>query len=145
MRMPNIRWLLALITRIHRFVYLKTGGRLGGKLLWMRMLLLVNIGRKSGREYQTPLLHIEDAGRWLVVASNGGDPRDPAWWLNLQARPEAAIQLGRERIAVQWRKATDAEDADLWSKLTKSYAFFPQYRENASREIPIVILERVES
>jgi deazaflavin-dependent oxidoreductase (nitroreductase family) len=140
--MPNVRWLLALITRIHRFVYLKTGGRLGAKLLWMRMLLLVHVGRKSGREFQTPLLHIEDAGRWIVVPSNGGDPRDPAWWMNLQARPEAAIQLGRERIAVRWRKAAEAEDAELWSKLTQVYAFFPQYREKAGREIPIVILER---
>jgi deazaflavin-dependent oxidoreductase (nitroreductase family) len=143
--MPNIRWLLALITRIHRFVYTKTGGRLGAKLLWMQMLLLVTTGRKSGREYQTPLLCIEDAGRFIVVASNGGDPRDPAWWLNLQARPEAMIQSGRERIAVKWRKAEGSEDADLWAKLTKAYAFFPQYREKAGREVPVVILERTTS
>lgn len=140
--MPNIRWLLALITRTHRFVYLGTGGRVGGKLLWMRMLLLEHVGRRSGRAYRTPLLYIEDAGRWIVAPSNAGDPRDPAWWLNLQARPEATIQLGRERIAVRWRKAHDAEDADLWSKLTQSYAFYPQYREKAGREIPIVVLER---
>jgi deazaflavin-dependent oxidoreductase (nitroreductase family) len=143
--MPNIRWLLALITRFHRFVYTKTGGRLGAKLLWMQMLLLVTTGRKSGREYQTPLLCIEDAGRFIVVASNGGDPRDPAWWLNLQARPEAMIQSGRERIAVKWRKAEGSEDADLWAKLTKAYAFFPQYREKAGREVPVVILERTTS
>jgi len=143
--MPNIRWLLALITRIHRFVYTKSGGRLGAKLLWMQMLLLVTVGRKSGREYRTPLLCIEDAGRLIVVASNGGDPRDPSWWLNLQARPDASVQNGRERFAVTWRKADEAEDADLWAKLTKAYAFFPQYREKASREIPIVILERTTS
>jgi deazaflavin-dependent oxidoreductase (nitroreductase family) len=141
--MPNIRWLLAFITRTHRFVYLKTGGRLGGRVLWIRMLMLVNIGRKSGREYHTPLLYIEDAGRFVVVASNAGDPRDPAWWLNLQARPEALIQRGRERIAVRWRRADEAEDAELWSKLTQAYAFFPQYREKAGRDIPVVILEPI--
>jgi deazaflavin-dependent oxidoreductase (nitroreductase family) len=107
------------------------------------MLMLVNIGRKSGREYHTPLLYIEDAGRFVVVASNAGDPRDPAWWLNLQARPEAVIQRGRERITVRWRRADEAEDAELWSKLTQAYAFFPQYREKACRDIPVVILEPI--
>jgi deazaflavin-dependent oxidoreductase (nitroreductase family) len=141
--MPNIRWLLALITRAHRFIYLKTGGGLGGRILWMRMLLLVNTGRKTGCEYQTPLLYIEDAGRFIVVASNAGDPRDPAWWLNLQARPEAVVQISRERVPVRWHKASEAEAADLWPKLEKSYAFYPQYREKAGREIPIVVFERL--
>jgi deazaflavin-dependent oxidoreductase (nitroreductase family) len=140
--MPNIRWLLALITRTHRFVYMKTGGRLGGKLLWMRMLLLFTIGRKTSREYKTPLLYIEDAGRWIVVASNAGDPRDPAWWLNLQARPEAVIQVDHQEITVRWRQATAEDSSDLWPKLSQSYAYYPQYREKAGREIPIVILER---
>jgi deazaflavin-dependent oxidoreductase (nitroreductase family) len=140
--LPNIRWLLALITRVHRFVYLKSGGRIGANLLWMKMLLLVTVGRKSGRVRKTPLLYIEDAGRFIVVASNAGDSRDPAWWLNLQAKPTAQAQIGRERIEVRWRRASAAESEALWPKLTESYAFYPRYREKAGREIPIVILER---
>ena len=110
--MPNIRWLLALITRIHRFVYVKSSGRAGGKLLWMRMLLLFTVGRKTSREYKTPLLYIEDGDRWVVVASNAGDPRDPASWLNLQARPEAVIQVDHQEITVRWSQA-HAEEARL--------------------------------
>jgi deazaflavin-dependent oxidoreductase (nitroreductase family) len=141
--MPNIRWLLALITRAHRFVYLKSGGRIGARMLWMRMLLLVTTGRKSGREFKTPLLCIEDGDRFIVVASNAGDRREPSWWLNLQARPEATIHFARERIRVRWRRADTAEAEALWPKLTESYAHFPQYQKKAGREIPIVILERV--
>jgi deazaflavin-dependent oxidoreductase (nitroreductase family) len=140
--MPNIRWLLALITRVHRFIYTKSRGRIGGKILWMRMLLLFTVGRKTSREYRTPLLYIEDAGRYIVVASNAGDARDPSWWLNMQARPEAVIQVDHQQVAVRWRQADEAEAAELWPKLTDSYAFFPQYREKAGRDIPIVILER---
>ena len=108
------------------------------------MLLLVNIGLKTSREYHTPLLYIEDAGRYIAVASNAGDPRNPGWWLNLQARSEAIVRIGREYVPVRWHRASEDEEADLWPKLEKSYAFYPQYREKAGRPIPIVIFERLE-
>jgi deazaflavin-dependent oxidoreductase (nitroreductase family) len=143
--LPNIRWLLALITRVHRFIYVRSGGRIGSTLLSMKMLLLITVGRKSGQLRRTPLLYIVDAGRCIVVASNAGDPRDPAWWLNLQAKPSAQAQIGRERVEVTWRKADAAESDELWPKLTESYPFYPRYRERAGREIPIVILEPAET
>ena len=142
-RLPNIRWLLALITRVHRGVYRLFGGRLGGNLGGIRVLLLTTVGRKSGRERVTPLLYVDDEKGWVVVASNAGDDRSPAWWLNLQARPEASAQVGRERHAVRARRATPEEEARLWPKLTASYAPYTSYREGTRREIPVVILERV--
>jgi deazaflavin-dependent oxidoreductase (nitroreductase family) len=138
---PNIRWLLSLITTVHRFVYLASGGRLGHRMLWMRTLLLTHRGRKTGRTRVTPLLYIEDQGRWVVVASNAGDDRDPAWWRNLRAHPEAEVQLGRERLAVRARQASPAEAERLWPLLTASYRYYPEYRARASREIPVVLLE----
>ena len=139
--MPNIRWLLALITRCHRWLFLKTDGRLGDRVFGFRFLLLEHVGRKSGAARKTPLLYVEDAGRFVVAASNAGDPRDPAWWLNLKSRPEARIRVGRSRVAVKARAAEPTEQAELWAKLGESYSHFERYRERAGREIPVVLLE----
>lgn len=141
--MPNVRWLLALITRVHRALYRATGGRVGAKLLGIRVLLLTTIGRRSGKERVTPLLYVPDEKGFVVIASNAGDERDPAWWLNLRARPDATVQAGRERCAVRAREALPDEDALLWPKLVSAYRFYPRYRARAKRRIPIVILERV--
>jgi deazaflavin-dependent oxidoreductase (nitroreductase family) len=139
---PNVRWLLALISSIHRAIYRLFGGRIGGSLGGIRVLLLTTIGRRSGRERVTPLLYVEDAKGWVVVASNAGDDRNPAWWLNLRARSEATLQVGRERHAVRARRATPEEEAVLWPKLIEAYGPYARYRERARREIPVVILER---
>ena len=141
--MPNVRWLLALITRVHRAVYLATGGWLGGNLLGIRVLLLTTRGRRSGRERVMPLLYVEAEKAFVVVASNAGDERDPAWWRNLEARPEASVQAGRERHAVRARRATPAEEAELWPKLLASYRPYARYRERTRRPIPVVLLERL--
>jgi 3beta-hydroxy-delta5-steroid dehydrogenase/steroid delta-isomerase len=140
---PNHRGLLAAITAVHRFLYLKSGGLVGSRLFWIRFLLLIHVGQKTGRTRFTPLLYVEDGDRWVVVASNGGDDQHPGWWHNLQSRPEAQIQVGRQRIDVSWRHATSEECDDLWPKLAASYPYFPKYRKRTQREIPIVILERV--
>ena len=140
--MPNIRWLISLITRVHRFVFLATDGRLGSSLLWMRFLLLSHVGRRSGLRRYTPLLCIEEDSRWIVVASNGGDDRSPAWWLNLQSHPEAEVHYYREHIKVKAREASVIEYEALWAKLQQSYSFYDNYRTRTDRKIPVVILER---
>jgi len=139
--MPNIRWLLALITSLHRFLYRASDGRIGHRGPGYRFLLLGSRGRKSGREYVTPLLYLGD-GDFVVVASNAGDPRDPAWWKNLQANPDTWVQVGRERIRVRARAASDTEAETLWPRVIATYASFERYRARASRRIPLVLLER---
>jgi len=140
--MPNIRWLLALITSVHRFLYRASGGWIGHRSSGYRFLLLGCRGRKSGREYITPLLYVADGERFLVIGSNAGDARDPAWWKNLQANPEGWIQVGRERIPVRARAAGEAEADVLWPRVIDTYASFELYRTRAGREIPLVLLER---
>jgi len=140
--MPNVRWLLASITNVHRFVYVNSRGLLGGRAPGKRFLLLWNTGRKTGQLRITPLLYIEDGTRWIVVASNAGDDRTPAWWLNLEARPHTRIQTGRKRFDVRARRADAPESERLWPLLESAYRFFPEYRAQAGREIPIVLLER---
>jgi deazaflavin-dependent oxidoreductase (nitroreductase family) len=141
---PNIRWLLALITRSHRALYLATNGRLGDRFGRLRFLLLTHTGRRSGRSYTAPLLYLRDEERFVVVASNAGDDRHPAWWLNLVAQPEAQIQVGRERVVVKTRTAEPEESSRLWALLTAEYAPYDRYRSRTSREIPIVLLERAD-
>lgn len=140
--MPNIRWLLAAITRIHRFVLLRSGGRLGSRAGRLRFLLLHHVGRRSGRPRATPLLYLEDEGRWLVVASNAGDDRHPAWWLNLRERPEAEIQVAGERVPVKARAAAGPERQTLWRRLVDHYPDYAEYETRTDREIPVVVLER---
>ena len=139
--MPNIRWLLALITAVHRFVYRISGGRLGGRLGRHDMLLLTTTGRKSGVPRTVPLLYVRDRDRFLVVASNAGDDRAPAWWLNLQSRPEATVQVGLESHSVRARRAGADEAQELWPLLEAAYQSFSNYRKGTSREIPVVVLE----
>ena len=139
--MPNIRWLLALISVVHRALYRVTGGRIGARAGSASMLLLATLGRRSGQRRVTPLLYVEDGSRFVVVASNAGDDRHPAWLLNLRKHPAAEIQIGTRQIRVQAREATDSETELLWPKLLSSYSHFHDYRTHARRHIPVVVLE----
>ena len=141
--MPNIRWLLKLITALHRFVYRASGGRIGARLLGMDMLLLTHVGRKSGKTYQTPLLSVPDGERLVVAASNAGDDRLPAWWFNLEASPDTVLQAGREHFSVRARQASGEEETQLWKLLEESYGPYRRYKEKTSRHIPVVVLDRI--
>ena len=79
---------------IHLFWYRMTGGVIGGNVLGMPALLLTTTGRKSGQQRTTPLTYLRDGEHMVLVASNGGNPSHPAWFLNLQANPEAEVQVG---------------------------------------------------
>ena len=140
--MPNIRWLLAFVTWLHRTVYWLSGGRLGHRLGRRDMLLLTTVGRKSGRERTAPLLYVIAGESFVVVPSNAGDHRPPAWWLNLEARPEATVRVGVEMHEVRARRASPEEAERLWPQLEASYTSYAAYRTRASREIPVVLLER---
>jgi len=138
---PNIRWLIAFITATHRFVYRATRGWIGGWLPGQRFLLLTTVGRRTGQERTMPLLYVRDGERFVVVGSNGGDDRPPAWWLNLQARPTGRVQAGREQREIVARQAQGAELAALWARLDASYRYYADYRRRTTREIPVVVLD----
>ncbi len=138
--MPNIRWLVALLSAMHRFLYRVTAGRLGVRSGSTQFLLLTTIGRKSGRRRVTPLLYVEDAGRWVIIGSNAGDHRHPAWWVNLQSHPNAEVQIGAAHFAVRAQRATAEEAERLWPVFIASYKYYTNYRQRTSRTIPIVFL-----
>jgi deazaflavin-dependent oxidoreductase (nitroreductase family) len=128
--------------RIHCAAYRATGGKLGGRLAGRDMLLLTTRGRRSGELRTTPLSYLVDADDLVVVASNNGEPRNPAWWLNLLADPAAELQVGRERYAVVAHRAVGEECDRLWPLLVAYNPPYATYAKRTTRAIPVVVLQR---
>lgn len=125
------------------FLYRLTGGKIGGTFRGAPILLLTTIGRKTGKKRTTPLLYVSDGNNLTVVASNGGRPQDPSWFFNLKKNPEAEIQIKKNQSKVRAKQASPEDRAKLWSLLTKMYPTYNDYQKKTTREIPVVILERV--
>jgi len=109
------------------------------------ILLLFTRGRKSGKEYITPLIYREwGDNAYLVVASKGGAPEPPDWYLNLQADPDVEVQIRGERFRAQARDAGPDEQADMWKHMVEVWPHYEEYQEKTDRQIPVVVLERTE-
>lgn len=130
-------------TKLHVAVYRATGGRVAGRLLGSPVLLLHTIGRKSARTKTTPLFYLRDGENLAVVASNGGTLSHPAWWLNLEANPEATVEIGGRRLRVRAEEASRGEKARLWPRLVEMYSGYEDYQRKTDREIPVIILRPV--
>ncbi|WP_141014558.1 nitroreductase family deazaflavin-dependent oxidoreductase [Nocardioides sambongensis] len=130
-------------------VFRLTNGRIGSKWRigagWKQpvpMLLLDHVGRRSGKEFTTPLLYMRDGRDVVVVGSQGGLPKHPQWYHNLRAHPDTTIHLKGERGRRVRARVADAEErAALWPRLVDVYADFDNYQSWTDREIPVVILE----
>ena len=144
LRIADRMWpVLNRIMRGHARIYRATGGRIGGRVPGLPpMLLLDHVGAKTGKRRTTPLVYMPDGDDLLVVASKGGYPRHPAWFVNLRSRPDTEVQLGRQRIGVRAREANGEERERLWPKAAAYNPHWGRYRERTEREIPLVILER---
>lgn len=134
-----------LVTRyggaLHRFLYRASGGRVGGRLWGLRVVLLTTTGRRSGKRRTVPLCSLRDGEDTVVIASFGGLDRPPAWWLNLGAHPDALLEDGRERRPVRARPASPEERARLWADVTERAPGYLDYERRTARPIPVVILE----
>ncbi len=139
-----IRRGLKTVGALHRAIYRASGGRVGGRIWGLSILLLTTTGRKTGRLRTTPLCFLPDGGNLVVVASNGGLPWFPAWWLNLRAHPQATVRVGRVRTAVVARPAAPDEWARLWTAITTIAPGYLAYQRRAPREIPLAILQPAE-
>lgn len=130
--------------RAHTSAYRATDGRFGGKVFGAPVLLLNTVGRKSGRKRTSPLLYLEDGGDYAIVASAGGQPKHPAWYLNLTARPETTVEVGGREVRVRAETASPEERARLWPKLVEMYGSYADYQKKTDREIPVVLLHPME-
>jgi deazaflavin-dependent oxidoreductase (nitroreductase family) len=117
-------------------------GRVGGTFRTSKMLLLHSRGAKSGEVRIHPMVFMADGDRYVVFASKGGGPTNPAWYHNLVAHPEATIEVGTEEIAVVARVATGQERTRIWSAQKAAFPAFADYEARTTREIPVVVLER---
>ncbi len=126
-----------LFTQAHVSVYRSTGGKIGGG---EHLLILTTTGRKSGVARSTPLFFFRDADRYIIIASNGGAPKHPTWWGNLQSNSQAKIQVGSQVISVTAQQADPEERKRLWAIIAENYKNFVDYQKRAPREIPVVIL-----
>ncbi|MFI7026050.1 nitroreductase family deazaflavin-dependent oxidoreductase [Micromonospora sp. NPDC049900] len=106
-------------------------------------LLLTTRGRRSGALRRTALIYGRDGDAYVVVASQGGAPRHPAWYLNLLADPEAQVQVAAERFTARARTATPEEKERLWPGMAAIWPAYDDYQTKTDRDIPVVLLERV--
>ncbi len=121
--------------------YLATGGVDGAEWEGAVCVILTTMGRKTGRLRRTPLVRVADGERYLLVASMGGAPRHPAWYLNLLANPEVTVQDRGEVHRLTARTATPAERAELWPLAVAEWPDYDDYQSRTERTIPLVICE----
>ena len=132
---------------VHRALFQVTGGRVGterardGRL---GTLFITTTSRKTGEARRNPLFYLEDGPSLVVAASNAGAAREPGWWRNLQVDPRAMVDLAGKRFPVRARRATTDEAERLWPRFIAANSNFVAYREQADRDIALVVLEVIE-
>jgi F420H(2)-dependent quinone reductase len=139
---PALRRFIVMMSSLHVWVYRRTHGRIGGRLglADARMLLLTTTGRRTGAPRTVPLLAIGDGDDLVVVASHGGLDQPPGWWVNLDANPEAVVELGNRRFTVRAEQADQTRRAELWPRFVRAFPGYDDYRQRTTRELPIMIL-----
>jgi deazaflavin-dependent oxidoreductase (nitroreductase family) len=129
--------------RMHVTMARRSGGRLVRTFRGGDVLLLTHTGRTSGRTYTTPALYVRDGEDYVVAASNGGIDREPQWWLNLQADPRGAVEIGGRRTDVVASTVGDRDRQRLWDALMAKCPTYDDYQASVSRRISLVRLSPV--
>jgi deazaflavin-dependent oxidoreductase (nitroreductase family) len=134
---------MKLMSAANRAVFKITGGRVGGRFLRGAPVgLLTATGRKSGERRTLPLIYLQDGPRVVLVASQGGMPKHPVWYLNLVAHPDVEFQAPREPVRrYRARTANADEKRALWPRLCAIYPDYADYQTRTERQIPVVVLE----
>ncbi len=128
------------LAQTHVFWYRLTGGRIGGSMGGVKMLLLTTQGRKSGRKRTLPLLYLKTSKGYALVASYGGSDRHPSWYLNLVANPDVEIQVDDRSLPAQAETVSAERRVELWPRLVEVYSDYQVYQDRTEREIPLVEL-----
>jgi F420H(2)-dependent quinone reductase len=138
-RDSQVRWL----SQLHRAVFGATGGRIGRRLVGNDMLLLTTTGRRTAKPHTVPLLYLRDGDRYVVIASFGGRPYHPAWYLNLMAEPSVEVQIQVRRFHAIATAATPEERAAWWPRIARAYRGYSEYAKRTNRSIPVVFIDAV--
>ena len=121
--------------------YTESGGEQGHEWRGVPTLLLTVRGRKSGVWRRTALIYGRDADNYVVVASKGGDPKHPLWYLNLLDNPDVGLQVGADTLTARARVAEGDERTRLWERMAQIWPDYNAYQTRTDRQIPIVVLE----
>jgi deazaflavin-dependent oxidoreductase (nitroreductase family) len=131
------------IGKLHVRVYRSTFGLIGSRIDGLDIMLLTTIGKKSGEERVVPLPFFRDGKRYVLIASFGGNDKNPAWLSNLSANPDVRIQVGPRRMKARAQVAESTERERIWSEITRAYPRYLASQGKTERKIPIVVLEPV--
>lgn len=126
-------------------LYERSGGTEGTTLRDMPVVVLTTLGARSGKVRKTPLMRVEHAGSYAVVASLGGAPKHPVWYFNVLAHPDVELQDGTEKHDYVAREVHGEEKAVWWERAVAAYPPYADYQEKTSREIPVLVLERTDT
>jgi deazaflavin-dependent oxidoreductase (nitroreductase family) len=118
-------------------------GKVGGQMANIPLLLLTMTGAKSGRTITKPLAYTKDGDRLVVIASFAGAPKNPPWYHNLVANPEATVEVGSERFRVRATVTSGEERQRLFDRQAAQLPIFNEYRQKTSRQIPVFVLTRI--
>jgi deazaflavin-dependent oxidoreductase (nitroreductase family) len=133
---------LKAMSRTHRLVLRASGGRVLRSAFGMPAVELHTVGRKSGAPRSTMLTApVAEDDRVVLVASKGGDDRDPDWYKNLIANPEVELTIDGRRRPMRARRATEEEKGELWPRVVAAYKGYAGYQQRTERDIPLVICE----
>jgi deazaflavin-dependent oxidoreductase (nitroreductase family) len=116
------------------------GGKAGGMFEGKPLLLLHNVGAKSGQEYVTPLVYLGDDGRTFIFASKGGAPNHPGWFHNLKANPDVAMEIGGDKVDAVATELTGEERDRIYEIQKQQQPQFAEYEQKTDRKIPVVEL-----
>ncbi|WP_310961989.1 nitroreductase family deazaflavin-dependent oxidoreductase [Nocardioides terrisoli] len=137
--------LLKYLSRANVAVFKASNGRLLGSFPFqgkhVPICVLRHTGRRTGQQRETPLIYLADEDRLVLVASQGGRPTDPAWYLNISANPDVEVLTRQGRRSMRARTADADERAALWPRLVEHYPDYAQYQSWCPREIPVVVLD----
>jgi deazaflavin-dependent oxidoreductase (nitroreductase family) len=119
------------------------GGKVGGQFAGAPMVLLTTAGAKSGKTYVNPLVYSRDGDKYVIIASFAGGPKNPSWFHNLVAHPSPTVEIGGERFQAKATFPSGSERERLFNQQASQMPVFNEYRKKTTRQIPVVILERV--
>jgi deazaflavin-dependent oxidoreductase (nitroreductase family) len=121
------------------------GKATGGPFAGRELLILTTEGAKTGTKSENPLVFSEDGDRYVVIASKGGAPTNPAWYHNVLANPEVQLEVRGESFPARASALTEGQDYErLYKNQADQFPAFWEYRQKTSRRIPVVVLDRVD-
>ena len=130
--------------KVHGFLYRVTGGRFGDRMGWIKVALVETVGRKSGKRRTAPIACYPYRDSVVVSASNSGQEKHPAWYLNMQANPAVTVQLGKERYRAVAEEVADEEREELWKTIVEMNKHQGEYLAKVERKIPLVWFRRLQ-